>query len=78
MKFGKQIKIKMEPPCCDKPSMKRGLWSEEEDAKMLEYVSKHGKGKWTSVPKKAGFLFFIYLLTNVFSNTKLLFIIMMK
>ena len=51
----------MEPPCCDKPSMKRGLWSEEEDAKMLEYVSKHGKGKWTSVPKKAGFLFFIYL-----------------
>ncbi|KAL4284125.1 hypothetical protein GQ457_16G031280 [Hibiscus cannabinus] len=42
------------PPCCDKLNVKKGLWSEEEDAKILAYVSKHGTGNWTAVPKKAG------------------------
>lgn len=42
------------PPCCDKLNVKRGLWTPEEDAKMLAYVSTHGIGNWTSVPKKAG------------------------
>ncbi|KAH7528531.1 hypothetical protein FEM48_Zijuj05G0082000 [Ziziphus jujuba var. spinosa] len=41
------------PPCCDKQNVKRGLWSAEEDAKILEYVSKHGTGNWTAVPKRA-------------------------
>ncbi|OVA09108.1 SANT/Myb domain [Macleaya cordata] len=42
------------PPCCDKSNVKRGLWTAEEDAKILAYVSRHGTGNWTSVPKKAG------------------------
>ncbi|XVF09181.1 hypothetical protein REPUB_Repub07fG0069600 [Reevesia pubescens] len=42
------------PPCCDKLNVKKGLWTEEEDAKILAYVSKHGTGNWTAVPKKAG------------------------
>ncbi|KAF4352536.1 hypothetical protein F8388_012232 [Cannabis sativa] len=42
------------PSSCEKANLKGGLWSEEEDARMLEYVSKHGKAKWTSVPKGAG------------------------
>ncbi|KAL5725357.1 hypothetical protein ACHQM5_008511 [Ranunculus cassubicifolius] len=42
------------PPCCDKSNVKRGLWTPEEDAKILAYVSDHGPGNWTSVPKKAG------------------------
>ncbi|XVF12022.1 hypothetical protein REPUB_Repub08aG0078900 [Reevesia pubescens] len=42
------------PPCCDKLNVKKGLWTEEEDAKILAYVSKHGTGNWTDVPKKAG------------------------
>ncbi|XVE57040.1 hypothetical protein DITRI_Ditri04bG0059700 [Diplodiscus trichospermus] len=42
------------PPCCDKLNVKKGLWSEEEDAKILAYVSKHGTGNWTAVPKIAG------------------------
>lgn len=37
-------------------SFKKGIWSPEEDAKMMAYVSKHGTGNWTAVPKKAGFL----------------------
>ncbi|KAL9247737.1 hypothetical protein vseg_021138 [Gypsophila vaccaria] len=42
------------PPCCDKANVKRGLWTPEEDAKILAYVSSHGTGNWTQVPKKAG------------------------
>ncbi|XP_030547890.1 transcription factor MYB35 [Rhodamnia argentea] len=42
------------PPCCDKLNVKRGLWTAEEDAKILAYVSTHGTGNWTLVPKKAG------------------------
>ncbi|KAL3575233.1 hypothetical protein D5086_023334 [Populus alba] len=41
------------PPCCDRLNVKRGLWTAEEDAKMLAHVSKHGTGNWTAVPKKA-------------------------
>ncbi|GMH16828.1 hypothetical protein Nepgr_018669 [Nepenthes gracilis] len=44
----------MRPPSCDKLQLKRGPWTEEEDAKMLAYVSKHGTGNWTAVPKRAG------------------------
>ncbi|PON59431.1 MYB transcription factor [Parasponia andersonii] len=42
------------PPCCDKSNVKRGLWTAEEDAKLLAHVSKLGIGNWTMVPKKAG------------------------
>ncbi|XP_045812329.1 transcription factor MYB35 [Trifolium pratense] len=42
------------PPCCDKSNVKRGLWTPEEDAKILAYVAKHGIGNWTLVPKIAG------------------------
>ncbi|CAK7329833.1 unnamed protein product [Dovyalis caffra] len=42
------------PPCCDKLNVNRGLWTVEEDAKLLAHVAKHGTGNWTAVPKKAG------------------------
>ncbi|XP_077210171.1 transcription factor MYB35-like [Tasmannia lanceolata] len=42
------------PPCCDKSNVNKGLWTAEEDAKILAYVSTHGTGNWTSVPKRAG------------------------
>ncbi|KAA8548031.1 hypothetical protein F0562_004708 [Nyssa sinensis] len=42
------------PPCCDKSNVKRGLWTVEEDAKILAYVANHGVGNWTLVPQKAG------------------------
>ncbi|XWS37417.1 hypothetical protein CRYUN_Cryun19dG0041200 [Craigia yunnanensis] len=41
------------PPCCDKLNVKKCLRNEEEDAKILAYVSKHGTGNWTAVPEKA-------------------------
>ncbi|KAJ8775249.1 hypothetical protein K2173_020253 [Erythroxylum novogranatense] len=42
------------PPCCDRSNVKKGLWTAEEDAKILAYVSNYGVGNWTLVPKKAG------------------------
>ncbi|GMJ02677.1 hypothetical protein HRI_003936900 [Hibiscus trionum] len=33
---------------------KKGLWSEEEDRILMDYVRKHGKGKWNRIPKVTG------------------------
>ncbi|XP_075490659.1 uncharacterized protein LOC142529130 [Primulina tabacum] len=41
-------------PCCDKANVKKGPWSPEEDAKLKEYIEKHGTGgNWISLPLKA-------------------------
>ncbi|CAN0881155.1 Transcription factor MYB36 [Linum grandiflorum] len=42
-------------PCCDKTNVKRGPWSPEEDAKLKDYIHKHGTGgNWIAFPQKAG------------------------
>lgn len=42
-------------PCCDKANVKKGPWSPEEDAKLKEYIEKHGTGgNWITLPKKVG------------------------
>ncbi|XVE61664.1 hypothetical protein DITRI_Ditri06bG0058100 [Diplodiscus trichospermus] len=42
-------------PCCDKANVKKGPWSPEEDAKLKEYIQKHGTGgNWIALPQKAG------------------------
>uniref|UniRef100_A0A2N9HIH5 Uncharacterized protein n=1 Tax=Fagus sylvatica TaxID=28930 RepID=A0A2N9HIH5_FAGSY len=40
--------------CCNKQKVKRGLWSPEEDKKLINYISTYGHGCWSSVPKLAG------------------------
>ncbi|KAL6992110.1 hypothetical protein U1Q18_010217 [Sarracenia purpurea var. burkii] len=40
--------------CCSKHKVKRGLWSPEEDDKLIRYITSHGHGCWSSVPKLAG------------------------
>ncbi|XP_062087993.1 myb-related protein 330-like [Humulus lupulus] len=40
--------------CCNKQKVKRGLWSPEEDDKLLTHITTHGHGSWSSVPKLAG------------------------
>ncbi|GAV64898.1 Myb_DNA-binding domain-containing protein, partial [Cephalotus follicularis] len=40
--------------CCTKQKVKRGLWSPEEDDKLLKHITTHGHGSWSSVPKLAG------------------------
>ncbi|RDY06167.1 Transcription factor MYB61, partial [Mucuna pruriens] len=40
--------------CCYKQKLRKGLWSPEEDDKLLNYITKHGHGCWSSVPKLAG------------------------
>ncbi|CAL5187056.1 unnamed protein product [Lathyrus oleraceus] len=40
--------------CCSKQKIKRGLWSPEEDDKLVTYITTHGHKSWSSVPKFAG------------------------
>ncbi|CAA2958391.1 transcription factor MYB8-like [Olea europaea var. sylvestris] len=40
--------------CCSKQKIKRGLWSPEEDDKLIKHVTTYGHSCWSSVPKLAG------------------------
>ncbi|KAK4347689.1 hypothetical protein RND71_034028 [Anisodus tanguticus] len=40
--------------CCSKQKVKRGLWSPEEDEKLIRHFTTHGHTCWSSVPKLAG------------------------
>lgn len=40
--------------CCYKQKLRKGLWSPEEDEKLLNHINKHGHGCWSTVPKLAG------------------------
>ncbi|OIW19834.1 hypothetical protein TanjilG_24547 [Lupinus angustifolius] len=40
--------------CCNQQKVKRGLWSPEEDEKLIRYIATHGYGCWSEVPEKAG------------------------
>ncbi|CAH8311338.1 unnamed protein product [Eruca vesicaria subsp. sativa] len=40
--------------CCYKQKLRKGLWSPEEDEKLLNHITIHGHGCWSSVPKLAG------------------------
>ncbi|KAK7324071.1 hypothetical protein VNO77_27590 [Canavalia gladiata] len=46
--------IEMGHRCCSKQKIKRGLWSPEEDEKLIRYINTHGHKSWSSVPKFAG------------------------
>lgn len=53
--------------CCVKQKLRKGLWSPEEDDKLLKYINRFGVGCWSSVPKHAGY----YLLPSlVYPNYK--------
>ncbi|MCO5606775.1 hypothetical protein L7F22_060965 [Adiantum nelumboides] len=40
--------------CCQKQKLRKGLWSPEEDEKLIRHITRHGHGCWSSVPKQAG------------------------
>ncbi|KAJ0104661.1 hypothetical protein Patl1_17645 [Pistacia atlantica] len=42
--------------CCNQQKVKRGLWSPEEDEKLIRYITTHGYGCWSEVPEKAASL----------------------
>jgi len=52
--------------CCNKQKVKRGLWSPEEDEKLINYISTYGHGCWSSVPKLAGSVFLPFSLSLSF------------
>ncbi|KAL2511771.1 myb domain protein [Abeliophyllum distichum] len=40
--------------CCYKQKLRKGLWSPEEDEKLINHITKYGHGCWSSVPKLSG------------------------
>ncbi|KAL0387298.1 UNVERIFIED_CONTAM: Transcription factor [Sesamum radiatum] len=40
--------------CCYKQKLRKGLWSPEEDEKLIKHITRYGHGCWSSVPKLAG------------------------
>ncbi|GAY52533.1 hypothetical protein CUMW_142560 [Citrus unshiu] len=42
------------PPSSDKNGLKKGPWTAEEDQKLVDYIQKHGHGRWRTLPKNAG------------------------
>lgn len=40
--------------CCYKQKLRKGLWSPEEDEKLIKHITTFGHGCWSSVPKLAG------------------------
>ncbi|CAL9146884.1 unnamed protein product [Musa hybrid cultivar] len=40
--------------CCYKQKLRKGLWSPEEDEKLIKHITQFGHGCWSSVPKQAG------------------------
>nr|KYP58824.1 Transcription factor MYB39 [Cajanus cajan] len=38
----------------EKNGLKKGPWTPEEDHKLIDYIQKHGHGKWRTLPKNAG------------------------
>lgn len=58
-------------PCCDKRGLKKGPWTAEEDKKLMDYIHKHGHGRWRTIPKNAGIyacLIIILLTLSVIST----------
>nr|XP_043622131.1 transcription factor MYB17-like [Erigeron canadensis] len=41
-------------PCCEKKGLKKGPWTPEEDALLIDNINKNGSGGWRSVPQLAG------------------------
>ncbi|KAL0375877.1 UNVERIFIED_CONTAM: Transcription factor [Sesamum calycinum] len=39
--------------CCYKQKLRKGLWSPEEDEKLIKHITRYGHGCWSSVPKLA-------------------------
>ncbi|KAA0031610.1 transcription factor WER-like [Cucumis melo var. makuwa] len=42
--------------CCDETTVKKGVWTPEEDQKLIDYVNKYGHWNWRRLPKFAGLL----------------------
>ena len=47
---------------------RKGPWTPEEDKLLTEYVTSKGEGKWSSVAKCAGKLFYLIMDTYIFAS----------
>lgn len=57
--------------CCNQQKVKRGLWSPEEDEKLIRYINTHGYGCWSEVPEKAGHFFLSISHSHIYTHNNL-------
>lgn len=62
--------------CCNQQKVKRGLWSPEEDEKLIRYVTTHGYGCWSEVPEKAGPSFLTFIIITLYLSYIYIFMFM--
>lgn len=43
--------------------LKKGPWTPEEDKTLIDYIQKHGYGSWRTLPKNAGIVLLIIILS---------------
>ncbi|KAK1298727.1 Transcription factor MYB86 [Acorus calamus] len=51
--MGRQSRVHRGSIASDGRKVRRGLWSPEEDEKLIQYISTYGHGCWSSVPRLA-------------------------
>ena len=54
-----------------KKKLRRGLWSPEEDEKLMNHIAKYGHGCWSSVPKLAGTTVALYMYHILFRHLRI-------
>lgn len=50
--------------------LKKGPWTAEEDHKLVDYIKKHGHGRWRTLPKHAG-TYISCVLQNIITHIEL-------
>lgn len=51
--------------CCSKQKVRRGLWSPEEDEKLIKHITAKGHDCWSSVPKLAGMTCILFIFVEI-------------
>lgn len=54
---------------------KKGLWNSQEDNILMDYVKKHGVGKWNRISKLTGISIHIYIYSYTHTCTYILILI---
>jgi hypothetical protein len=51
--------------------VRKGLWTSEEDAKLIDYINLHGEGRWSSLASLAGINIYTYKACSFILETNL-------
>lgn len=63
----------MAKPCVNEHEINKGVWSKEEDQKLINHVTTHGEGRWHTLPQDAGvcaYMISLFFFLNNFYRIK--------